>query len=951
MPGTITEVGGPTISVETATGAIRLGDFFSLDGKRLVPADFLPPCGLQQGDVLPSLDGQRAAAVAAIDAEVAKHEGFWIDRLANLEPIQIPYAKSPTCSRSTTNSLSKSFVIPSSFLAARHADEAGSRVLAALALYLSRLGRQASFDVGFRDSRSGPEFEGHDIFFASHPPLRFDIDPQLTFPSFHDATRRRVRAGCAHGTYARDLVLRHPKLRDTSVRPSQIRFAIERTEGLSDPQDNGEFDLVVVIPDDAEELIWSYNPHEFDADAIQQMHQQFAVLLSDIAARPDCPVGDLSITPENDRRRLLDEWNRTEIEFPQTHCLHESFAQQARKSPDAVAVVLGDDRLTYRQLNRRANFLAHQLRELGVGPDVIVGLCMERSLDLLVGLIGILKAGGAYLPLDPTYPKDRLAFMLSDAEASAIVTQQNMLDELPDHSAQTVLADTLDCASAVADECWDETPMSGVAPENLAYVIYTSGSTGQPKGVLINHSNVMRLFEATNSWFEFGSRDVWTLFHSYAFDFSVWEIWGALLYGGRLVVVPYEVSRSPHAFCQLLCQEGVTVLNQTPSAFRQLMDAEEAAEGTPPLALRLVIFGGEALDVNSLKPWVDRHGDQQPRLVNMYGITETTVHVTYRPITAEDVHHGGKSAIGVPIPDLQTYVLDERLQPVPIGIVGELYVGGAGLARGYLNRPDLTRERFIPNPFSNKADALLYKTGDLGRYHPDGDLEYLGRSDQQVQLRGFRVEPGEIEAALREHPAVGQAVVIVREDKAGDQRLVAYLTPRNKPLPDATQWRTHLRSRLPDYMVPQHFIKIDTVPLTANGKLDRRALPAPRDVTCHDKTYVAARSPAEKIIADIWQDILDVPYVSAKATFFELGGHSLLLPKMLERLERSFGAGLSIVQLFRYPTVESLASLVARGPNENEAEVRPSFAKAIDLAEQQKAALQRRKKAMSVRRR
>jgi amino acid adenylation domain-containing protein/FkbM family methyltransferase len=395
-------------------------------------------------------------------------------------------------------------------------------------------------------------------------------------------------------------------------------------------------------------------------------------------------------------------------------------------------------------------------------------------MDLIVGLLGILKAGAGYVPLDPSYPKERLAFMLEDAKVAALVIRRSVEDALPEHHLPVLRLDADE--NSLAAESTEE-PSTGVGPDNLAYVIYTSGSTGKPKGVMITHANASRLFEATYERFRFDETDVWTLFHSFAFDFSVWEIWGALLYGGRLVVVPFWISRSPIAFLDLLAAERVTVLNQTPSAFQQLMAADEEAGGTARLALRLVIFGGEALDLGSLKPWFERRSDQRPQLANMYGITETTVHVTYRSLTAQDAEGGRGSCIGRPIPDLQLYLLDTRLEPVPIGVSGEIYVGGAGVARGYLGRPDLTADKFVPDPFSAEPGARLYRSGDLARRLGDGDVEYLGRIDDQLKIRGFRIETGEIESTLGQHPAVRQSVVRAYAPAPGDTRLAAYVVP------------------------------------------------------------------------------------------------------------------------------------------------------------------------------
>ncbi|PMB18189.1 non-ribosomal peptide synthetase, partial [Fischerella thermalis CCMEE 5319] len=438
-----------------------------------------------------------------------------------------------------------------------------------------------------------------------------------------------------------------------------------------------------------------------------------------------------------------------------------------------------------------------------------------RSLDMVIGLLAILKAGGAYVPLDPTYPPERLAFILHDAQVSVLLTQQRLMENLPQHQSTVVCLDT-DWQS-IAQES-QQNPISDCTTDNLAYIIYTSGSTGQPKGVLVNHSNVVRLFAATEPWYKFNQHDVWTLFHSIAFDFSVWELWGALLYGGKIVVVPYWLSRSPEDFYKLLSKQQVTVLNQTPSAFSQLIQLEESLGTAKELNLRLVIFGGEALQLESLRPWFERHGDQFPQLVNMYGITETTVHVTYRPLTMTDLELGLGSIIGRPIPDLQVYLLDQHRQPVPIGVKGEMYVGGAGVTRGYLNRSELTLERFIPHPFNNQPNARLYKSGDLARYLPNGDIEYLGRIDDQVKIRGFRIELGEIEVLISQHPAVRETVVILSSSQADEQRIVAYVVPQTKQTLAIAELRKFLESKLPNYMIPAAFVILEALPLTPNGK-------------------------------------------------------------------------------------------------------------------------------------
>ncbi|MBD2435190.1 non-ribosomal peptide synthetase [Nostoc sp. FACHB-110] len=557
---------------------------------------------------------------------------------------------------------------------------------------------------------------------------------------------------------------------DSAVLQTNSDFAISNIRAIE--QTNYPLALVVA-PGEQLLLKVMYDANRFEHGTISRMLGHFVTLLEAIVANPDRQIFQLPILTESEQQQLLVQWNDTGVDYACNKCIHQLFEEQVQHTPDAVAVVFENQQLTYHQLNCRANSLAHYLQSLGVKPDVLVGICVERSLEMVVAILAILKAGGAYVPIDPVYPQERLSFMLEDAAVGVLLTQQQLVESLPKHQARIICLDS----------DWEEIAQNNSSnlknsptPNNLAYVIYTSGSTGKPKGVLVNHSNVVRLFAATDSWYNFKSQDVWTLFHSYAFDFSVWEIWGALLYGGRLVVVPYLVTRSPESFYQLLCQEKITILNQTPSAFRQLIQAEQSITNAGDLNLRLVIFGGEALEIKSLQPWFERHGDTSPQLVNMYGITETTVHVTYRPLSKADLNHT-TSVIGRPIPDLQVYVLDEYQQPVPIGVPGEMYVGGEGVACGYLNRPELTQQRFISNPFSNQAQAQLYKTGDKARYLPNGELEYLGRIDHQVKLRGFRIELGEIEAALTQHEAVGETVVIVREDEPDNKRLVAYIVP------------------------------------------------------------------------------------------------------------------------------------------------------------------------------
>ena len=681
-----------------------------------------------------------------------------------------------------------------------------------------------------------------------------------------------------------------------------------------------KFDLTLLVTETDQELVGDveYNTDLFEAATITRLVGHFQTLLTGFIANPAGRLSDLPLLTEAERHQLLAEWNAVQIHYPQGPCLHQLFEAQVMQTPEAIALVFEDIQLTYCELNERANQLARYLVRRGVGPEVPVGLLVERSVEMLVGILGILKAGGAYVPLDPVYPPERMIYMLEDAQAPIVLTQTSLADRLSGCPAVIVCLDR-EGERIAAEERLDLA--GGVAPENAVYVIYTSGSTGKPKGMVLTHANVARLMRATEEWYHFDGRDVWTMFHSYAFDFSVWEMWGALMYGGRLVVVPYWVSRSPQQFYTRLAEEQVTVLNQTPSAFRQLILAEEQAAEQSLSALRLVIFGGEALDLQSLRPWYERHGDERPRLVNMYGITETTVHVTYRPLGWADLENVSGSVIGGPIPDLQVYVLDAQMQLAPVGVMGELYVGGAGLGRGYLKQADLTAERFVPNPFTpplaegdTRGGTRLYKTGDLARYLPGGDLEYGGRIDQQVKIRGFRIELGEIEAVLRQHPAVREAVVQTRCDghEPSEVQLVAYVVPDRKRESMADELRRFLRAKLPEYMVPSVCMMMaEGLPLTPNGKLDRQALPAPeQEESSFGTGYVPAATPIEQALAEIWTEVLGVKHIGVHDNFFALGGHSLLAAQVTVRLYQLFGCEFAVRVMFEAPTVAELAKRV-----------------------------------------
>jgi amino acid adenylation domain-containing protein len=795
-------------------------------------------------------------------------------------------------------------------------------LMAALKTLLHRLTGQTDLVIGLGvagQSVTGKTcLVGHCVNLL---PVRTRLKAEASFQENLAAVKKSVLDAYDHHQCTIGGILQHLKVPRNAGRPPlvEVIFNVDQDLGAAEFHDlefaceqNAKralhFDLFFNFVEGARGLCveCNYNTDLFDAATIERWLRHYQTLLEGIAVNPTETLGQLPILTEAERKELTIGWNQTGVEFPKGQTLHEWFERQVEKTPDACAVTFEGTHLTYGELNRRANHVAHHLRALGVGPDVLVGLFVERSLEMVVGILGILKAGGAYLPIDPVYPKDRLAFMLEDASAPILLTQSTLALELPAHKAKVVCFDT---DRAVLDREPETNPPHSSTPDHLAYVIYTSGSTGKPKGSLITHYNVVRLMQATEPWYQFTEHDVWTFFHSHAFDFSVWELYGALLYGGRVVMVPYLTSRSPEAFYELLVSERVTVLNQTPSAFKQLMQAEETLGARTSLALRYVIFGGEALEMQSLSPWFDRHGDQHPLLVNMYGITETTVHVTYRPLSVADMKSG--SVVGVPIPDLQVYILDQYQQPVPIGVVGEICVGGAGVARGYLKREELTRQTFLPDVFTNKPMALLYRSGDLARFLPNREIEHCGRMDRQVKIRGFRVELGEVEAVLGCHDAVRQCVVIAREDIPGDKRLVAYVVPIARSVPSVSDLRLHLRRDLPDYMIPAAFVHVEELPLTPNGKIDYKALPPPDAQRVEiDGEFAAPRDPIEQVLSQLWSKVLKVRRVGLHDNFFELGGHSILAVRIIVEIEKLYKKRLPLATLLQAPTIGELAEVL-----------------------------------------
>ncbi|MDE1175198.1 MAG: amino acid adenylation domain-containing protein [Edaphobacter sp.] len=620
------------------------------------------------------------------------------------------------------------------------------------------------------------------------------------------------------------------------------------------------------------------------------------------------------------------------------------FDRARQAYPDRIAATYESSCLTYQELNRSANQMAFELRARGVQRGDIVAIYLDRSITMIAAMLGVLKLGAAYLPIDPGYPKARVQQTLEDANPSVLVTSNRLAAELAGIQATIFSVETL--SADTPELVLEELPTA----QDIAYLMYTSGSTGKPKGVLVTHDNVVRLMTATDAWFHFQQDDVWTMFHSFAFDFSVWEIWGPLTTGGRLVIVPFTTSRSPEDFYKLLSDEKVTVLNQTPSAFSLLCQIEDG--GTVlPLALRKVVFGGEALSFRSLRGWFERHGDQSPQLINMYGITETTVHVTYRVVREADTKGDPESLIGVPIPDLQIYLLNAKMQPVAESEIGEICVGGRGVARGYLNRAELTAERFVADPF--KAGGMLYRSGDLARRRHDGELVYLGRGDNQVKINGFRIELGEVEAAISDYPGMQQVSVMAHSAEDGRQRLAAYFVFSGGTPPVARELSGFLANRLPPQMMPAFYIPLPSIPLTGNGKVDRAALPKPETGSHASLINSAATeaqakgSPMEEQVAAIWRGVLGAAEVGFEDNFFDIGGTSVLLVSVRAQLQQKLARTIPVTWLFEFTTVRGLAGKLAEaeGAAGKTTATTPALSAAQEQARRQREAFARMKAA------
>jgi amino acid adenylation domain-containing protein len=921
--GTVLEIGRDFVKVSTSGRDVALRKLLAIDGEPLSIPTFVQKFGVTVGHQLGVIDPRLAERITTFNKSICKHEAFWVERLESLHPAEIPSTLSKRSNGKTAQYASVAMPIPEEITPVLKERYGVGRLcdllLAAFGVYLSRVGSGRQFDVAYTGLELQQDVAGLEGLFAQHVPVRLEIDAARSFSKIFETVGKEVEFIRQRGTYARDVVIRYPQLRRSMAQGKkghELSIVVKQVSGFDCCLPAPGSVLTLAVMEEAGICRWIYRTGVLEEDNVASMSRQFATLLRGIAADPDLSVAQLPLLTDEERRLLLVEWNDTAAEYPRNKCIHQLFEAQVEQSPDTEAVVFQNHRLTYRELNSRANQLAHYLRKCGVRREVLVGVCLERSEDLLVALLGILKAGGAYLPLDMEYPQERLSLMLDDTQAAVVLTQRTLANRLPKHSAQVVCLDG--DWDTIAQES-EKNPTCGVTPEDLVYVIYTSGSTGTPKGVLIPHRALVNHSTAIIKRYGLQSTDRVLQFASISFDVAAEEIFPSLISGASVILRPRQIP-SIADFLLFLEKEELTVINLPTPYWHELVAQLARTGALLPLALRIAIAGSEKALSQDLAAWRKLVGDRV-RWINAYGPTEATITATtYEPaLYPESVVENAAVPIGRPLDNAQVYLLDNFLNPVPVGVAGELYIGGDGLARGYLNRTTLTAERFIPNPFSTEPGTRLYKTGDLARYLPDGNLEFLSRTDDQLKVRGFRVEPGEIEGVLSRHPSVGEVIVMAREDLPGENRLVAYVVARRETAIGNGELRRFLTDKLPHYMVPSCFMLLDALPLATNGKVDRLALPVPdRNQAAGGESFVAPQDEFELRLVKIWEEILPIRPIGIKDDFFDLGGDSLLALRLFSEIDKAFGESLPLATLFQAPNVEKLADLL-RGEGSSKA--------------------------------
>ncbi|XP_055301721.1 dimodular nonribosomal peptide synthase-like [Sitodiplosis mosellana] len=902
-PGTVVAIYETAWYVAAADGVVEISNFLDGFGQQISAQTLANQCHIIEGSQLPVITPEQAEHFGKAHATTLSSEPYWSQRLTNYEPCQLSVVQN-TVNQSPAWAAS-SYQISKDFSAIE--------VLTAWIIYIARDTKMSKLQIGWDATESLHENSALACIYAKTVPFESVIDLNGTFSDVVASVEEQYRQLVNHLPCLSDTLIRHASnsIKDSrgkkpwalavSLNDTQVEYEYSTTTGSElAPYAHGSL-MTMQINKHSGAFRWIYDTSRISEKEMNRVSSHLLVLLASAHSddKVKQPVAKLDLLPKDERDLLLFTWNQETKTYPPACCLHQLFEKQVERDGEAIAVECKGKTLSYSELNAQANRLAHYLIARGVKPDDRIALCVERSTTMLVAILGILKAGGAYVPLDPVYSSQRLTDILQDANPIFLLADAVGQKALGEHQVPVV-----DLDKSLPDDLQIDNPdmiKLGLNPTHLAYIIYTSGSTGTPKGVMVEHKQVVRLFEATREHFDFNKEDKWCLFHSFSFDVSVWEMWGALSNGSQLSIVYVHSSDEFHDW---ICAREITVLSQTPSAFKSLMLAKNTLPNFN--RLRYLIFAGEAFDPLIAKEWWEKYEKNGTVLVNMYGPTET-IHATYQRIDSLENAY----SIGRPLADLRAYLLDSYGEPVPLGAEGELYIGGAGVARGYLNRPELTAERFLTDPFSDNPAARMYRTGDRVRYLPDGNLVYMGRMDQQVKIRGFRIELGEIEAHLVEHPQVHEAVVQVQSYGSGSEaRLVAYVVA-DGDISLVQNLRTHLSKLLPDYMIPAAYMRLPSLPLTPNGKLDRRALPAPDDDAFVRQQYEAPQSEMEEKLANIWREVLGIERISRHDNFFELGGHSLHVIHFINKA-KYYDVHIDARVVFSFPILKDLAEQISK---------------------------------------
>jgi amino acid adenylation domain-containing protein len=898
LPGTIIDIQADQLIVATASQDIALQAIITQQGKVKLISGLAEDYQLQKGQRLPAITAELSAEIVKLASELSSKESYWCKQLAKWQPFALPGVQK--LKRQTTAKdyqrvkLPLSPTVLDSIQLTNGTSALLEVIVAAWAIYLTRLSGNQQITIGFGFERSRGD-RLLDPWFASYLPVNLQIAPEQNFAGVLEAIAQRRKLNQKYQTYTTDLIPRSSQLAN---KPKSFAITVAQENQQNSPL--GDLILTIAQPDS----FLSYNTEVFSPQQIALMLEQWQTLVEEIATHNSRPISQLSLICSSAKKRLA-EWNQTATDYPTDLCLHQLFEAKVVEDPEAVAVVCREKSLTRGELNRRANQLAHYLQQLGVQPETLVGVCLERSLEMAIAVFAILKAGGAYVPLDPNYPTARLNYLLKDAHVDVLLTQAKLLERLPETCAQIICLDQ-DRDTKVLQEI---NPFSPVQSNNLAYVIYTSGSTGNPKGVAIEHHSAVNTLFDIEERFAVQSPDSVLAVSSLSFDLSVYDLFGVLGSGGKVVVPQPANCPDPEHWLELIAQEQITIWNSAPALLELVVNYLISFGGQLPLSLRLILLSGDRINPNlvvqlqSLNPAL--------QIISLGGATEASIWSICYPITQ---NWSAEKAIpyGRPLHNQSFYILDSQQQLVPIGVTGELHIGGVGVARGYLHRPELTAAKFMAHPFSPEATARLYKTGDLGRYCPDGNIEFLGRIDNQVKIRGVRIELGEIEATLLQCPEIQETLVTVNSSSSDHSTLVAYLILKPNSTLTHKQLRDLLKTQLPEFAIPTALIFLDAFPLTPNGKVDLKALPKTQTKQLETQSNLLSMSPGslEDQLSQIWSRILNVRPIARDDDFFELGGNSLLALRLFEQIQKVFGKNLPLATLFAAPTIAQLAKIM-----------------------------------------